>query len=194
MWQGSPSNIAQILKDKGSLQCLKLAVQVAPNEPDGFSRLGWAQINGPGAYSEGLLNLDRAIQLSGGKDALAYVYRTWSRWHLGRFDRTLDQQDLHRAMELAPDVPTIRDTWANWLWRNSSVQAAIPHLEALTKLAPDNAVNWLQLAAAYTEAHLYCDALRGFQRAARFAPENQQIKEGLQQVRTLLFARGQVCQ
>jgi Flp pilus assembly protein TadD len=76
-----------------------------------------------------------------------------------------------RALELDPDLYTVRDNLSRILLQQKQFPEAIGHLEILTRERPENAVAWSSLGYAYLNLRRFSEAAAAFRTAMAQDPD-----------------------
>jgi tetratricopeptide (TPR) repeat protein len=140
--------------DAGAEQALLRATALSPQQAFAWKRLGKLRAYGLRNYQEGIVDLDRALELDD-RDAFSWLYRGWSKAMLRRWDEAL--QDLDRGLALEPNAAGGRHD-RGWVRRTlGDHQGAIEDLQLALALGPasdaavDRCRRWLAESRAALE-------------------------------------------
>ena len=188
--------LASIYEDeKGmdqAIQVLEKAYVHAPEDEKVLYYLG-NLYDRQGDVTKGLAKMEQVLFLNPKNvDALNYIGYTWS---IQGVKLSEAEKYLRLAMQLKPDNAYVTDSWGWHLYLTGKIKQAIVQLEKAVQLKNDETTILEHLADAYARANLQEKALSTYEKAAKYAEDDQAklaLAQKMESLRTVLVQGGRM--
>lgn len=101
--------------------------------------------------------------------------------YAGEFEQAI--QHAQRATQLEPADPDLQQELCRLLCHHASASSALPALQRLLELVPDNASAWHNLGITHERLHEWNEAIAAFEQSLRFRPNHPDTQRHLARLR-----------